>query len=60
MVPIEDLAQPPTTKYEIDPNTYNKHLSFPADVSGLNPSSAGIIQQTTTVSSSNSHGFGVY
>ena len=41
-------------------NTYNKNLSFPANMSGSNPSSVGFFPQTTTVSSSDPHGFGVY
>ena len=60
MAPTADLVKAPTTQSEIDSNTYNKHLSLPVDMSGPNPSSASVFPQTTTVSSSDSHGFGIY
>ena len=55
-----DLVKSPTTPSEMNSNTYNKNLSFPADMSGPNPSIAGVFPQTTAVSSSDPHGFGVY
>ena len=55
-----DIVQSPTTHSEMNSNTYNKHLSFPADMSGPNPFSAGFYPQITTVASSDLHCFGVY
>ena len=40
--------------------TNNNHLSFSADMRGPDPSSVGVFSQTSSVSSSDSHGFGVY
>ena len=55
-----DLVKSSTTPSDMNPNTYNKNLSFPADMSRTNPSSAGVFPQTTTVLSSDPHGFGIY
>ena len=55
-----DLVKSLTTPSKMNSNTYNKNLSFPADMSGPNPSIAGVFPQTTIVSSSDPHVFGVY
>ena len=54
-----DLVSPPPTQFAMN-NTTNNNLSFPAGMSGPDPSSAGVFPQTATVSSSESNGFGVY
>ena len=54
-----DLVSPPPTQFAMNTTT-NNNLSFPADMSGPNPFSAGVFPQTATVSSSESNGFGVY
>ena len=41
-------------------NTTNNNLSFPADMSDPNSSSACVFPQTATVSSSDPNSFGVY
>ena len=40
--------------------TNNNHISFPADMSGPNPSSVGIFPYINSAPTSDSHGLGIY
>ena len=45
MAPTADLVKSPSTLSAINSTTNNNQLSFPADISGPNPSSAGIFRR---------------
>ena len=55
-----DLVSSPPTQFAMHSTTYKNNLSFLADMSDPNLSSAGVFPQTTTVSSSVPNSFGVY
>ena len=55
-----DLVSSPPIQFAMNSTTYNNNLSFPADMSGPNPSSAGVFSQIVSVLSSDPNSFGVY